>query len=198
MKLTLSGEILRKLLHILSIIVPLAYFFFIKNKIMMTIILIILTLISLLVEYARRNQKNKIGYVFQKYFKSVLRQNEKRGYLTGATWMLIGFTITVLTFEHDVAVLALLFLSVGDSCAGIFGRIFPFGKVWNKSVLGSFVGLIICILFGFMINTALPFEVIFLGAFSGMFIEIIPLKIDDNLSIPIFSGLIMQILKDSL
>ena len=198
MTTTLAGELLRKLIHLFSIIVPLAYFFYIKDKILMTIILIILTLIALIVEYARRNQKNKIGYFFQKYIKSILRPNEKRGCFTGATWMLIGYTITVLTFENDVAVLALLFLSIGDSCAGIFGRIFPFGKVWNKSVLGSFVGLIICILFGFMINTALPFEVIFLGAFSGMFIEIIPLKIDDNLSIPIFSGLIMQILKDSL
>ena len=60
MKPTLSGEILRKLIHIFSIIVPLAYFFFIKDKILMTIILIILTLIALLVEHARLNPKNNI------------------------------------------------------------------------------------------------------------------------------------------
>ena len=198
MTTTLTGEILRKLIHLLSIIVPLAYFFYIKDKILMTIILITLTLIALLVEYARNNQKNKIGYFFQKYFKSILRPNEKRGYFTGATWMLIGYTITVFIFENDVAVLALLFLSIGDSCAGIFGRIFPFGKVWNKSIFGSFVGLISCIISGIMINTALPVEVIFFGAISGMFVEIIPLKIDDNFSIPIFSGFMMQVLKDTL
>tara|TARA_B100000282_G_scaffold284393_1_gene248897 strand:+ start:162 stop:758 length:597 start_codon:yes stop_codon:yes gene_type:complete len=198
MTTTLAGELLRKLIHLFSIIVPLAYFFYIKDKILMTIILIILTLIALIVEYARRNQKNKIGYFFQKYIKSILRPNEKRGCFTGATWMLIGYTITVLTFENDVAVLALLFLSIGDSCAGIFGRIFPFGKVWNKSIFGSFVGLISCIIFGIVINTALPVEVIFFGAISGMFIEIIPLKIDDNFSIPIFSGFMMQVLKDTL
>ena len=198
MTTTLAGELLRKLIHLFSIIVPLAYFFYIKDKILMTIILIILTLIALIIEYARRNQKNKIGYFFQKYIKSILRPNEKRGCFTGATWMLIGYTITVLTFENDVAVLALLFLSIGDSCAGIFGRIFPFGKVWNKSIFGSFVGLISCIIFGIVINTALPVEVIFFGAISGMFIEIIPLKIDDNFSIPIFSGFMMQVLKDTL
>ena len=198
MTTTLNGEILRKLIHIFSIIIPLAYFFFIKDKILMTIILLILTLIALFVECARRNRKNNIGYFFLKYFKSILRPSEKRGYFTGATWMLIGFTITVLTFENDVAVLALLFLSIGDSCAGIVGRVFPVGKLWNKSILGSFAGLVICIIFGFMINTALPFEVILLGAISGMFIELIPIKMDDNLSIPIFSGFIMQILKNSL
>ena len=67
MTTTLKGEILRKLIHIFSIIVPLAYLFFIKDKILMTIILIILTIIALLVEHARRNPKNNIGYFFQKY-----------------------------------------------------------------------------------------------------------------------------------
>ena len=53
--------------------------------------------------------------------------------------MLIGFTITVVIFENDVAVLALLFLSIGDSCAGIVGRVFPLGKVWNKSIKCKFI-----------------------------------------------------------
>ena len=198
MTATFTGEILRKLIHIFSIVIPLAYFFFIKDRILMTIILIVLTSVAVSLEYARRKRENNIGYFFQKYFEPILRPNEKKGYFTGATWMLIGFTITVLTFENDVAVLALLFLSLGDSSAGIVGRIFPFGKIWNKSVFGSFVGLIICILFGFIINTALPFKVIFLGAISSMFIELVPVKIDDNFSIPIFSGFIMQILKDTL
>ena len=198
MTTTLAGEFLRKLIHIFSIIIPLGYFFYIKDKVIMTIILLVLTLSALLIEYARRNRKNNIGYFFQKYFKSILRSNEKRGYFTGATWMLIGFTITVLIFENDIAVLALLFLSIGDSFAGIVGRVFPLGKVWNKSISGSLAGLIGCITFGFIINTALPFEVIVLGAISGMFIELFPLKMDDNFSIPIFSGTIMQILKNTL
>ena len=198
MIITFTGEILRKLIHILSIIIPLAYFFFIKDRFLMTVILIILTSIALSVEYVRLNQKNKIGYHFQKYFKSVLRLKERNGYLTGATWMLIGFSITVITFEVDVAVMALLFLSVGDSCAGIFGRAFPFGKVCNKSIFGSFAGFISCIIFGFIINTALPYQIIILGALSGMFIELIPSKIDDNFSMPIFSGFVMQFLKNTL
>lgn len=198
MTTTLASEFLRKLIHIFSIVIPLSYFFYIKDKVLMIIILFILTSTALLIEYARRDQKNNIGYFFQKYFKSILRSNEEKGYFTGATWMLIGFTATVLIFENDVAVLALLFLSIGDSCAGIVGRVLPFGKVWNKSIFGSFAGLIVCIIFGFIINTTLPFEVIFFGAISGMFIELMPLKMDDNFSIPIFSGLIMQILKDTL
>lgn len=198
MTTTLVNEFFRKLIHIFSVVIPLSYFFYIKDKVLMIIILFILTSIALSIEYARRDQKNNIGHFFQKYFKSILRSNEEKGYFTGATWMLIGFTATVLIFENDVAVLALLFLSIGDSCAGIVGRVLPLGKVWNKSIFGSFAGLIVCIIFGFIINTTLPFEVIFFGAISGMFIELMPLKMDDNFSIPIFSGFIMQILKDTL
>ena len=198
MTITFTGEILRKLIHIFSVILPLAYFYVIKDRFLMTTILIILTSIALSVEYARLNQKNNIGYYFQKYFKSILRLTERNGYLTGATWMLIGFTITVITFEIDVAVLALLFLSVGDSCAGIVGRVFPFGKVFNKSIFGSFAGFISCITFGFIINTTLPYQIIIIGALSGMLIELISSKIDDNFSMPIFSGFIMQFLKDTL
>ena len=81
MTTTLAGEILRKLIHIFSIIIPLAYFFYIKDKILMTIILIILTLIALLVEYARRNQKNNIGYFFKNILNRFLDQMKERDIL---------------------------------------------------------------------------------------------------------------------
>ena len=81
MTTTLTGEILRKLIHIFSIIIPLAYFFFIKDKILMTIILIILTLIALLVEYARRNQKNNIGYFFKNILNRFLDQMKREDIL---------------------------------------------------------------------------------------------------------------------
>ena len=100
----------------------------------MATILIILTLISLLIENARLNREGYIGF-FHKYLKSVLRSNELKGHLTGATWMLIGFTCSVIIFDFEVSVLALLFLSVGDAVAGLVGRALPIGKIWDKSIL---------------------------------------------------------------
>ena len=75
---------------------------------------------------------------------------------------------------------------------------FPLFASLGLPVFGSFAGLIICIIFGFIINTALPFQIIVAGAISGMFIELVPLRTDDNFSIPIFSGFMMQVLKDTL
>lgn len=193
-----TNELLRKLIHVSSLIIPLTYFYLIKDKNLMIPILLILTLISLSIEYFRRNRRGYIRFFFQKYFKSILRSNEAEGHLTGATWMLIGFTLAVMIFDFEVAVLALLFLSVGDAVAALVGRALPIGKIWNKSILGTLSGFLLCVFFGLAINNTLPLQIIVFGAFSGMFIELIPLKINDNFSIPIFSGFIMQILKESL
>ena len=195
---TFINEIFRKLIHISSLAIPLIYFFIIKDKNIMATILIILTLLSLLVEYARLNREGFIRTFFHKYLKSSLRLNELKGNLTGATWMLIGFTSSVIIFDFEVSVLALLFLSVGDAVAAIVGRALPIGKIWGKSILGSLSGFLFCVFFGLTINDTLSSQIIIYGAISGMFIELIPSKINDNFSIPIFSGFIMQILKEVL
>jgi len=116
--------------------------------------------------------------------------------LTGATWMLIGFTSSVIIFDFEVAVLALLFLSVGDAAAALVGRALPVGKIWGKSIFGTLSGFLVCVFIGLTINNTLSAQIIIIGAISGMFIELMPLKINDNFSIPIFSGFIMQILKE--
>ena len=164
----------------------------------MAAILIIFTLVSLLIEYFRRNRRGYINFFFQKYLEPILRSSEKKGDLTGATWMLIGFTSSVIIFEIEVAVLALLFLAIGDAVAALIGRALPIGKVWNKSILGSLSGFLCCVFFGLAINNTLPLKIVVFGAISGMLIELIPLKINDNFSIPVFSGFIMQILKEFL
>ena len=195
---TLNNEIFRKLIHVSSLAIPLIYFFLIKDKNVMATILIILTLLSLAIEYARLNREGVIGIFFLKYLKSALRSNELKGNLTGATWMLIGFTSSVIIFDFEVSVLALLFLSVGDAVAALVGRALPIGKIWGKSILGSLSGFMFCVFFGLAIINTLSLQIIIFGAISGMFIELIPLKINDNFSIPIFSGFIMQILKEIL
>ena len=164
----------------------------------MMMILLFLSTISLLIEYFRYNYKGRLRNIFQKYLMEILRTKEIEGQFTGATWMLIGFTFTVLLFEFEIAVLALLFLCIGDSVAAIVGTAFPIGKIWNKSLLGSFAGIILCAIFGLIINNSLSPKLIILGAISAMCVEIIPSRINDNFSIPIFSGFTMHILKGVL
>ena len=193
-----TNEIFRKLIHISSLAIPLLYFFLIKDKIIMATILIVITLLSLLIEYIRLSREGFVRVFFHKYLKSTLRSNELKGGLTGATWMLIGFTSSVIIFDFEVAVLALLFLSIGDAVAALAGQALPIGKIWGKSIFGSLSGFLSCVFIGLTISNSLSSQIIIFGAISGMFIELIPLKINDNFSIPIFSGFVMQIFKEVL
>ncbi len=189
-----NSEIWRKVLHLFSSIIPLSYLFLIKDRQTIYILLFIILCISLLIEYKR----NKVGSIFRiiflKHLNLILRRSEIKGGLTGATWMILSFTLTVFLFDMHVAVPALLFLSIGDSVAALFGIKYPIGRIWNKSFSGTLMGTLSCIIIVLSINQTLSPIIIILGAISAMVIEILPLKINDNFSIPIFSGIMMHVL----
>ena len=189
----ISAEIYRKIVHLLSSTIPLSYLWFFKDKFLMIYLLGFLSLISVLIEFFR-NKNGYIKYFFNKYFYFMLRKNESKGAITGATWLLFGNIITIYLYPIYIAVPALLFLSIGDSFAAIIGKFYSNIKLGEKSLTGSLAGIlssIICVLF---VNQILPTKIIILGAIFAMIIELIPNPINDNLTIPIISGLFMVII----
>ena len=64
-------------------------------------------------------------------------------------------------------------------------------KFYNKTLEGAFAGFVMCLIIGLLMDLDLPNIVIIFGALSAMIIELIPVSIDDNLRIPLFSGTIM-------
>ena len=129
-----KNEIIRKVIHLLSAIIPLSYLWFIKEKPIMLFILVSMTLFALLVEFLRNNG-SYFSIWFHSLFHFMLRDNESKGEHTGATWLLIGWTITVMLFKMPIAVAALLFLSIGDSFAAIVGKLYPILNLfWIHSI----------------------------------------------------------------
>ena len=122
----------------------------------------------------------------------MLRNHEIKGKFTGATWVMIASLLTISLFPKNIAILSLIFMSLGDTFAALVGR--KFGKVafFNKTFEGFLGGLLPCIIIGFYFNS-LPLYVSIVGAFSAMIIEVVPIPIDDNLSIPVFSASAMTI-----
>ena len=186
-----KNEIIRKVIHLLSAIIPLSYLWFIKEKPIMLFILVSMTLFALLVEFLRNNG-SYFSIWFHSLFHFMLRDNESKGEHTGATWLLIGWTITVMLFKMPIAVAALLFLSIGDSFAAIVGKLYPIVKIGNKTLSGTFSGFIASFLFVLLINQSLLPIVILLGSVVAMVVELIPSRLNDNLTMPILSGLIMM------
>jgi dolichol kinase len=123
----------------------------------------------------------------------MLRSHEQEGKLTGATWVMIGAVISIILFSKPVAIIALIFMSLGDSAAGLIGQRYGKHKIWNKSWEGFFGGLFLCIIVG-MNYSLLPMTISLSGAVAAMVMEILPIPLDDNFKIPLGAGAIMMML----
>ena len=183
-------EIIRKAIHLcISSFIPLAYLFLNISKLWMVLLIGIASIAIMIIDLGR-TRNGWISKVFRKLFNRMLRLHELDGKLTGASYVFIGSFISVVIFPKEIAILALLFTAFGDTAAALYGRKFGKLKIWNKTLEGSIVGLIACLIIA-LFFPQIPNIVKFSGAFAAMFIELLPIKIDDNLRIPLFSGIVM-------
>ena len=109
----------------------------------------------------------------------------------GASYFLIGSVVTAAAFPRDVAVVAMLFLSFGDPIATLVGRWRGRVKVWSKTLEGSLSCLAICLLAGTLSASfweSPQLGVVVVGAFFASICEMLPLHVNDNITIPIGAG----------
>ena len=105
----------------------------------------------------------------------------------------VGILLTLVLFPAPANSAAIAIFSLGDSTASIFGRYLsrttlPFNK--DKSVEGSFAGFLFAFLAGwFFVSPWLAL----LGAAVAMFVEYLPLPINDNLLMPLCTGLALTL-----
>ena len=188
-----NSEFLRKLLHLSNLVIPFTYLFYFDSKVEALIILLPITLLAFLIEYLRINSIS-VKNIFDKYLFSMLRNHEKSGKYTGATWVFISSTLSIGIFPKDIAIISLIYMSIGDTAAGLIGRKFGRIKIYNKTLEGALAGFIVCLIVGLMIDLNLSKTVVAIGALSAAIIEFMPISIDDNLRIPLFSGTVMYVM----
>ncbi len=185
-------EYYRKIIHVFNLAIPFTYLFFFESRFQILCILVPLTVFAIVIEYLRGHSVI-IKKIFDNFLISMLRLHEMDGKYTGATWLFIGSTLTVAIFPKEIAVISLIYMCIGDTVAGLVGRKFGKMKFYDKTIEGSLAGLVVCLLSGYLVQLSLPLVVVFSGAFAAMFIELLPISIDDNLSVPLFAGTIMAI-----
>ena len=188
-----NSEFLRKLLHLSNLVIPFTYLFYFDSKVEALIILLPITSFAFLIEYLRINSIS-VKNIFDKYLFSMLRNHEKSGKYTGATWVFISSTLSIGIFPKDIAIISLIYMSIGDTAAGLIGRKFGRIKIYNKTLEGALAGFIVCLIVGLMIDLNLSKTVVAIGALSAAIIEFMPISIDDNLRIPLFSGTVMYVM----
>ncbi|MBK8553842.1 MAG: hypothetical protein IPL53_23445 [Ignavibacteria bacterium] len=139
--------------------------------------------------------------LYLRYVKPILRGHElnnDRSVFTGATYLTLAFLICVIIFPKPLAITAMFVVIFCDSFAAIVGRNWGKHFISSKTLEGSLAffisGVIIILLAPKVTDSVAEYYIGFIAVFLSTLFELIPVKIDDNISTPIFFGLIYLIL----
>ncbi|MEP7233763.1 MAG: dolichol kinase [Ignavibacteriota bacterium] len=196
-QISMSGELLRKVIHISSLSIPIAYYFLPRST---TVIGVVgLTLLALLIDYGKFYIK-PIDRFYHWAFDPILREHERdmsRKLLSGGSYVLISACICVLVFPKIIAITAFSILIISDTASALIGR--RFGK--NHFLDKSFEGTIAFIVSAWIVVLIAPkngsnlleyipgiFAAVVGGIIEAMSVR---LRVDDNFSVPVSIGLTM-------
>ncbi len=110
----------------------------------------------------------------------------------------MSFCLTIALYSKPIAITAISFIIVGDSFAALLGR--RFGKIKfyrNKTVAGS-IGCLLSMLVVAILVPDMYLTVAVIGAVFGTIFEAFSFGVDDNVTVPILSGLFMTLFQKIL
>lgn len=196
-QIPMSGELVRKCIHLSSVLISVLYAYCDKETVLW--VLIPLTAISLCLDYGRHYSKSLNTFV-NRIFGSILREHEKdssRKLLSGASYVFISALICVIIFPKIIAITAFTILIICDSAGALVGRRFGKHSFFDKSREGS----IAFMLSGFAVVLLTPKISSSPGEIAAGMIAVIiasvveaastRLRLDDNFSIPLSAGAAM-------
>ncbi|KAK9467817.1 hypothetical protein V1512DRAFT_260144 [Lipomyces arxii] len=211
-------EVPRKILHVSIGFLTLALYLRGANVASVTPVLIFLLLAILLLDVVRFKSPAFSKY-YIKFFGFLMRESEVNQW-NGIVFYLAGLIIVFLFFSKDISLLAVLLLSWCDTAASSFGRAYghltpKFFK--NKSLAGTGAAFLTGVfaaylLYGIIlpntsylnVNSHLAWtpassslsltSLCVLSGLSGAAAEAVDLwGLDDNLTIPVISAIVMQL-----
>jgi len=190
-RLNLQLEIRRKAIHILASVIPFAYWQGMPEPVVLYILLFLST--GFLAADLLRMKFALAEKYFLIVFSPLLRENELKKQITGATYLFWGMTAAVFLFAKEAAVPAMLFITLADPAAAIAGKWFGKEHFYGKTIEG---------LLGFYLTAAMIVLVFtdyswvgLLIALASAVIEFLPLGINDNLLIPVVSGYLFMVFR---
>jgi len=131
-----------------------------------------------------------------RFFGGIHREEELRR-PSGILWTLAGCFLTIFLFhDRDIVLAALWYLALGDAAAGIVGRTWGRVRIGSKSLEGSLSCFLVCWWVGTVcLQSSFGSMETLLGALAATLIEILPLPLNDNLWIPMLSGLALTMMR---
>ncbi|MFW9825549.1 MAG: glycerol-3-phosphate acyltransferase [Candidatus Thorarchaeota archaeon] len=124
-------------------------------------------------------------------------RKEEKGKFSTMTLFLISTFMIMLFFEFEIAITSLLFLVFGDMFGKIFGLAYGRHKIFEKTLEGTlaFYGAVIIISYILFTSVNVPLLILIAGGIAAPLIELLPIGINDNFTVPILSGAVMTATK---
>ena len=192
--ISFGRELWRKATHIGALVIPIGYSGLVLEKSGMLSIMIPVAVVMTLIDISRLRGWRLWTRVARPLMEPVLRGHEMSGDFSGATYILWSTVFTVALFRRDVAVAALAFIIVGDTLAALVGRKFGRHRFGRKTLEGSIACLAGTLGVAFIVP-GLSLSVAVIGATVAAAVEAFSGPIDDNVSVPLVSGLAMFLLE---
>ena len=202
MEISFYNEFRRKAIHLFALTIPIGYFLLPKTPSLL--ILSPFVAGAIMIDIVRLRKLPLHGFL-NRLLGSILRDHEEEDF-AGASYILSASFLSILLFHKSVAMAAISFIILGDIAAALIGRRFgktkipwsltkvnPFGND-RKSLEGSLSCLLMCLVVA-MVIPQLPLWIGIIGAVTATVAEGVSLPINDNFSVPLLSGLCMELLR---
>ncbi len=184
----LREEAKRKTIHICGIAIPVLYLFVQKDLIILGFVISLFVICIL--EWLR----------FRGLVSLPFLRNKEQKKIGAYVFFVIGAFISILIFEKNIAIAAIFMLAIGDAVSGMAGTVLnadnpELYENRMKRPLVMLVMFVTCLIIGWLALHSLPVAVF--GAIGATIADGVPLRvyeitIDDNLTIPLFSGMLMS------
>lgn len=135
----------------------------------------------------------------------LMRKSEREG-VSGLPFYALGISLSLLFYQKDLALISIMFLIFSDPVSSFFGVLYGKDKILpNKSLQGFVAGFFTCylvVLFYLLNAQVSSVDMLIFSLIAGLIgagSELISaFNIDDNLTIPVISGLGLTILNHYL
>lgn len=189
--LALQKELKRKLIHLLQVPGVMFYVYLLHTYSQRVALLVAVGIFVVLVklEYLRI----EYGVPVPKVFRFLMRKREEKNF-SGIIYFTISIIICFAIFDYTIAIVSLLFVAFGDFSSALFGIAFGKKKLRkNKTYVGFVAGLVANFMVAafFLINQPILLIPMVL---TGSLVELTTHKLDDNLTIPVLSGFVGQMI----
>ena len=178
----------------MALSIPIGYYL-IPEKSISLLILVPITLVSITMDIIRLRKLPGVNMLYL-ILGPMLRRRERFNF-TGSTYILFGSVMSILFFNKKVAIAAISFIILGDIAAALVGKSFGRIKLGRKKTLeGSLAFLGTCFVVAVIVHLVigLDLRIGLIGAFVATLVENLTLLVDDNVTVPLLSGLVMQLL----